>query len=785
MLTKIKKIKNFAIYENFDWDVSTRDHGNNIAKFKKLNILYGRNYSGKTSLSRIIRTLETKLPHDKYGLSTYEFTHSGNQKLDNTNLANCPYHVRVYNKDFVEENLKWLSDSDGTIKPFAVLGEPNIALEKEIEEKEKALGSELDKVGLKYDLKIKTEEIAKNSNLLAKTSNSLDEKLKTKANTSIKTNSIYKEITYNIQKIKTDIIAVQLLSPPTLSPEEKIRLSKLLTESNKETISFKAEFKDEKNTLCNETYRLLEAEIKPTETIQKLLNDAILQEWVRTGARLHKKDETHCNFCGNPLPNDLWGKIDAHFNKESETLRSLISTQINKIDTAIKNADFVPHLNSSLLFSELETDFLNLCNKLKAAQTAYNQDLLKLKASLQARETNIFNTQSRPTISNTPNEINNTFKEIEELIEKHNIKTGTIEKDQKAARTTLKYDEIASFIKDIDYNTTTSNIEALTRTQNTLANQKDKLSEEIAATEKDIGQLKNQLKDERKGAEKVNHYLQHHFGHSGLQLSAVDEDAILGVHFRINRSNEIAHNLSEGECSLVAFCYFMAKLEDIEAQNKDLIIWIDDPISSLDSNHIFFVYSLIEAVLAKPIKIANKPNTFRYNQLFISTHSLDFLKYLKRISKPKDDCEYFIIERTEQNSTIKLMPKYLKNYITEFNYLFNQIHKCTQPIAGDNDHEAFYNFGNNLRKFLEAYLFYKYPSHSSTEDKLLRFFGNDQLATDLSNRLYNEQSHLEEIFDRSIKPSEIPEIPKLASYVLNTIKEKDPDQYNSLIESIA
>nr|WP_256595614.1 AAA family ATPase [Pseudomonas sp. LG1E9] len=143
------------------------------------------------------------------------------------------------------------------------------------------------------------------------------------------------------------------------------------------------------------------------------------------------------------------------------------------------------------------------------------------------------------------------------------------------------------------------------------------------------------------------------------------------------------------------------------------------------------------------------------------------------------------MERTETNSTIKLMPKYLKNYITEFNYLFNQIHKCTQPIAGDNNHEAFYNFGNNLRKFLEAYLFYKYPSHSSTEDKLLRFFGNDQLATDLSNRLYNEQSHLEEIFDRSIKPSEIPEIPKLASYVLNTIKEKDPDQYNSLIESIA
>ena len=30
-----------------------RDDGNNVAEFKKINILYGRNYSGKTTLSRI------------------------------------------------------------------------------------------------------------------------------------------------------------------------------------------------------------------------------------------------------------------------------------------------------------------------------------------------------------------------------------------------------------------------------------------------------------------------------------------------------------------------------------------------------------------------------------------------------------------------------------------------------------------------------------------------------------------------------------------------------------
>ena len=60
----------------------------------------------------------------------------------------------------------------------------------------------------------------------------------------------------------------------------------------------------------------------------------------------------------------------------------------------------------------------------------------------------------------------------------------------------------------------------------------------------------------------------------------------------------------------------------INTNGKKPIIWIDDPISSLDSNHIFFMYSLISE------KIALNKN---FEQLFISTHNLDFLKYLKRL----------------------------------------------------------------------------------------------------------------------------------------------------------
>lgn len=65
-LEKIEFIKNMTVFKDFQWASSLRDRGNNEVKFKKINIYYGRNYSGKTTLSRILRALETGSLSDKF-----------------------------------------------------------------------------------------------------------------------------------------------------------------------------------------------------------------------------------------------------------------------------------------------------------------------------------------------------------------------------------------------------------------------------------------------------------------------------------------------------------------------------------------------------------------------------------------------------------------------------------------------------------------------------------------------------------------------------------------------
>lgn len=84
-------------------------------------------------------------------------------------------------------------------------------------------------------------------------------------------------------------------------------------------------------------------------------------------------------------------------------------------------------------------------------------------------------------------------------------------------------------------------------------------------------------------------------------------------------------------------------------------------------------------------------------------------------------------------------------------------------------------------------MFFKYPYHDDKNDaleRIRRFFGDDELAVALANRLNNELSHLESGFDRSVRPIDIPEIRRLADYVMDKLYESDSSQFNSLLKSI-
>ncbi len=795
-------ITSFGSFTDLNWKKSLRDSGNNVQNFKRLNILYGRNYSGKTTLSRIFRALETghmplnymgsifAVRDDKGEVTQFETTGHG-------------YDVRVYNRDFVNDNLSFLINQtiDGEIKTFAIVGERNREIEDEIAAIHAKLGSIESKTGLCHDQDVQKKERDRTKNNHKSAIDALDGKLRSHANDRIKQNRTYGPTIYNIESIKKDIAAVKKESFTPLTTEEQATKITLLKQEALPDITDTVSISLKIDSIKEVTEELLSRSIKPTQPLQELLNEAALQIWVKQGIPLHKDTRDTCAFCRQNLPHDIWQVLDAHFSKESSDLESSIDLCLTAINDEIQAIEGFLTLTSEKFYATEKVSFEVKKKTLDNCLNIYRQDLEALKTVLNSRKTSIFQPIVMPIPKHDSAAIQKCAGEINDLITKSNGLTSSLEKDKGSAREALRLTDVACFVAGIVYDTELTRITDLETDAENANSAYTAVAAEILKLEAEVARLQSQQKDERKGAERVNSLLNHFFGHDGIKLEAKENAQKNAVKFEITRNNKSAYNLSEGECSLVAFCYFIAKLEDPESKGKDLIIYIDDPISSLDGNHIFFMFSLIESLIAKPIKNPDGSNGYRYRQLFISTHNLDFLKYLKRLSIPRkkvqigddkpnsvDDIEHFMLERNGPTSRIMLMPSYLKDYITEFNYLFHQIYRCKDQDTAQDAHEPFYSFGNNLRKFLESFLFFKLPYHDGKNDtfeRIKKFFGDeDATAIALVHRLSNEFSHLESTPDRGFKPVEIPEISKVANFVLDKIYEADPDQYNALLKSI-
>ena len=369
-------------------------------------------------------------------------------------------------------------------------------------------------------------------------------------------------------------------------------------------------------------------------------------------------------------------------------------------------------------------------------------------------------------------EINEIINRINFIINEHNEYCKSIEERKKDARNKLLLNKEKELFLILDYAKKYETQELAEKEKDNKEKELNSLNFEKTKLIHEKIELERSLKDETKAAELINKYLKDYFGRNDLELK-IDKDE--KIKFSIYRGTELALNLSEGECSLIAFSYFLATIKDYE-KNDNLILWIDDPISSLDNNQIFFTFGAIDKIIIE----------HKYNQIFISTHNLDFLKYLKRLKNEKAKVEYFLVEREVKQdritSKIRKMPSYLKEYVTEFHYLFNEIYKVanSQECCLLNTYNQLYNIPNIMRKFLEYYLFYRYPDNKESLKNLEKIFDIEESRS--INRIINENSHLTFI-DRGWKPFEIPEIQAVARIILEKIKEKDEEQYNALLNA--
>lgn len=765
MILALSQIKKFAIFKNFDWQKSIILANGDVGRFKKINIIYGRNYSGKTTLSRIIRAMETGKIPEKYINPDFAIQLEDHVITPNT-LLDHQDEIRVYNKDFIRENLGWLIDDSKDIKSFAVsLGADNQVILNKI----KTFEEQLESVNAEFIAK--RDAYGRKETAFSLEDKRKDELLRKKAADIKRAALLYNAVNYNINSILNDIAVIHSNPASLLTEEECEQLKLCLKEDALPKIDEIQLLSDRYQSLWHRCNNILIKDIYPAEAIDELLHDTLLQDWVRQGIKLHE-GHANCAFCGGALTSEVWAKLSKHFDKRSEEFVNEIDSLILELTDELSRYDNYITITQDRFYNNFKERAQGYLDQWKDLIMIYKDAVGQCIEALRNRQINIYT--KHDTVESKIVDFNSCINAINQLIEDNNKYTDSLGAQQQKARQSLRLDCVHRFINDIKLTEINNRLSALSIEKEQLFNEQAEKQSQVQKLQQSIKELHLSLQDENSAATKINTYLTNYFGHNSLALEPYNDN---GEHlFIIMRDGEKAHDLSEGECSLIAFCYFLTSLEKNNTINTQPIIWIDDPISSLDSNHIYFLYSLIKSQIV---------DNNVYGQLFISTHNLEFLKFLKRLGDNRSSKEYFLLNRIGNNSQLRLMPKYLKKYITEFNYLFHQIYKCSQiKLIDDDNYLYLYNFGNNARKFLEIFLYYKYPDDSNDIDKYKLFFGDNPIPSILINRMNNEYSHLTATFERGSMPIEVPEMLTAAQLIIQKIKELDEGQYNALIRSI-
>ena len=725
MIERIDGIKNFGIYKNFTFDAPD---------FKKYNLMYGWNYSGKTTLSRIFRCIELEELHHDFPDAEFEFTDDDGNKIKHNELNGSTYQFRIFNTDFVNNNLYWDAQE---ANPIFILGKEDIELQKQIEILNETIANlEKEKKTIKQQK--------------SRQDNDLETKLTDKARELNRIKS-----PYNKTKLKNILNNSHAnLEEHCLNEKSLVTLRETVTTSSKAKLS-DISFKILSQKRVDEIKEILDKTVI-SETIERLKSNPELNNWVQKGFDLHK-GKKQCEFCGNKLTNDLLSAYEKHFSEEYENILIELNRQIQdlkgcKISISVHD--------EKRLYPQLENEYKIVKSKLNKSICEYNEIIEKLINLLNEKISNPFQKYVEDLSFIDVNSISESLKEFNEILNKHNDICDNFESEQSEAFKKLELHYACEFNNENDYFGTLDRLQQLSNKINQIIN-------DIENNANYVHKIESQLSNVGNAANKINHDLQSIFGREHIKLEAVEDNK-----FRISRDGREAKNLSEGEKTAIAFSYFLTRLEDQETDISKAIIFIDDPISSLDSNHLYNTFAVIKANLGD------------CNQLFISTHNLEFFNLMKDwftdIKKNKDKCCYYLIERITRDekeiSDISELPSFLLKYKSEYHYLFYKIKSF--DMNSTTEFESLYQLPNIIRRFLEAFIGFKYSTGLKKGLDVLISDESDRIKVDKFVNNFSHQGGL----SRSLAFADVNECNNIVDIVLEAVKKKDGEHYSVLDE---
>lgn len=246
-----------------------------------------------------------------------------------------------------------------------------------------------------------------------------------------------------------------------------------------------------------------------------------------------------------------------------------------------------------------------------------------------------------------------------------------------------------------------------------LQNQHKELQEKYSAQNKKIVEANKNVTSVQPSIDEINRTLKS-FGFLNFEIVPSKTE---NNQYQIQREDGTTADstLSEGEITFITFLYFLQLSKGSTSQDlitEERILVIDDPVSSLDSNVLFIVSSLIKEIV-KTIKKCEG----NIKQLILLTHNVYFYKEVSFIDgriKEDKDIFYWILRR---NNNVSLIQNFEKE-----NPIQNSYELLWQELK-NRDKNSKITIQNTMRHIIENYfkILGKYA-----DDRLINSFINLQ-----------------------------------------------------------
>ncbi len=732
---------------------------------KKLNLIYGFNGSGKTTLSRLFASLENGELHP--GLpagSAFEISMEDGSRLGcPSNPTGLEKRLLVFNGDFIESNFQW---AQGKANPVFFIGADQAEAAKALA----TLEAQIPQLSANVTA---TENSAKQADKAFGTFKK--DRAKNVAPRLYQGSRKYEapQLTKDYENWCSDDIAT-LDDDALKAAEGTRRLAEPMPKIDEvvfEATNIGKAFKFIRDICTQElsTVALEEVQQHP---------DMLL--WLKTGHEYHDHNELNdCLFCGNKI--------------SSERLSNLKNALDNKIDEFVsrltKTADRLQAVRADLdgvyeLAPSLDAFPANLQSEVKERRTALKSALKTPKEQLKKLNEVLSSKQSRPAspagVSQLPSQteveqaatqIQDALVRLNEIIGQHNQIVTNFEKHRDEAGILIRKHFLAECKADF-----AAHIQSVEST---------KTAHEAAQTaltqaNKEAEELRQKIRTHGPAADIINKLVSSYLGHNELTILSVDEGYELQ---RYGRS--IEGMPSEGEKTAIAISYFLSRLESEGRKLKDLIVVIDDPVSSLDTKALNYACSLIRSRLSKAC------------QLIVLTHNQQCLNEFRKAWKNKartsgdavPTASFLFIDtvvpegQTKRISSLTKMSKLLREYDSEYHFLFHYVLNFSNAAESYSEHG--YMMPNVLRRVLDIFLAFKCPGSSGLSGKIeeiCRHF--PELNQDRMNaleRLTQVESHSDNLDDLvSFSSMTLEETKEATSALLEMMEHVDERHTTSL-----